>query len=80
VHPGAYLEERILLLSLELVGTEDTQTARSLVFAQTSIVALEELEDIIDNDGLEVDLLLVVQILSLEFNLNREWSGECEFD
>ena len=66
---NAYLEEGVLLLALELVGAEKFETAIGLVISKTGLVALKELEDVVDNDGLEVDLLLVVQILGLELDL-----------
>ena len=65
----AYLKERVLLLALELVGAEKFETTGGLVVGETVLIALEELEDVIDDDGLEVDLLLVVEVLSLELNL-----------
>lgn len=65
----AYLEEGVLLLTLEFVGTEDLETAVSLLGSKTVLLALEELEDIFDNDGLEVNLFLVVEVLSLQFDL-----------
>ncbi len=64
-----YLEEGVLLLALEPVGTEKLETAGSLVVGKTVLVALKQLEDIVDNDGLKVDLLLVVEVLSLELDL-----------
>ena len=64
-----YLEEGVLLLALELVGAEKFETTGGLVVGETVLIALEELEDVIDDDGLEVDLLLVVEVLSLELNL-----------
>ena len=65
----AYLKERVLLLALELVGAEELETAVGLLVSQTVLVALEQLEDVIDDDGLEVDLLLVVEVLGLELDL-----------
>jgi hypothetical protein len=64
-----YLKERVLLLALELVGTKDTETTSGLVVSKTVLVALKQREDIIDDNGLEVDLLLVVKVLCLELNL-----------
>ena len=71
----AYLKERVLLLALELVGAEKFETAIGFVISKTGLVALKELEDVVDNDGLEVDLLLVVQILGLELDLGRGING-----
>ena len=68
---NTHLEERILFFRFKLVGTENLNTAGSLFFSQTFTVALEELEDVLDGDGLDVDLLLVVQVLGLELDLNR---------
>lgn len=70
-----YLKERVLLLGLELVGTEKTETAGGLLISKTVLRALEELEDVLDDDSLEVDLLLVVKILRLELNLSEKDRG-----
>ena len=64
-----YLEEGVLLLALELVGAEKFETTGGLVVGETVLIALEELEDVVDDDGLKVDLLLVVEVLSLELDL-----------
>jgi hypothetical protein len=64
-----------LLLALELVGTEESETALSLSIVETVVGGLEQLEDIVNDDSLEVDLLLVVQVLSFEFNLYLDVSG-----
>ena len=66
---GTHLEEGVLLLALELVGTEELETACSLLVGKTVLVALEQLEDIVDDDSLEVDLLLVVKVFGLELDL-----------
>ena len=65
----AYLQERILLLALELVGAEKFETTVGLLVRKTVLIALEELEDIVDNDSLQVDLLLVVEVLGLQLDL-----------
>ena len=70
----AYLKEGILLLALQLVGAEELETACSLLVGETVLVTLEQLEDIVDNDGLKVNLLLVVKILSLELDLKKRTS------
>ena len=64
-----YLEERVLLLALKLVGAEELQTAGGFLVSQTVLVALKQLEDIVDNDSLQVDLLLVVEVLGLQLDL-----------
>lgn len=66
---GTHLEERILLLMLELVRTEEAQTALCLRVVETVLGRLEESEDVLDDDGLEVDLLLVIEIFGLELDL-----------
>ena len=68
---NTYLEEGVLLLVLELVGTENLEAAGSLLAGKTLVVALEELEDVLDGDGLDVDLLLVVQVLGFELDLRE---------
>lgn len=60
---STYLQESILVLLLELVGTEETETASRLFACQTLVVALEELEHVFNDDGFKVDLFLVVEIL-----------------
>ena len=56
----AYLKEGVCLLCLESVGTEQLQTALSLGTVETGIRALEQLEHIVDDDGLQINLVLVV--------------------
>ena len=65
-----YLQERVLLLILELVRAEKLKTTLGLVALETFGVALKELEDVVDNDGLQIDLFLVIQVLGLQLNLN----------
>ena len=72
-----YLEEGVLLLALETVRTENLETAGRFLARETLVVALEELEDVLDGDGLDVDLLLVVQVLSLELNLEGRRQFDC---
>ena len=65
----AYLKERVLLLALELVGAEKFETAVGFVISKTGLVALKELEDVVDDDRLEVDLVLVVKIFRAKLDL-----------
>ena len=58
-----------MLLLLKLVGAEKTETAGGLLGIETLIVALEQGEDIIYNNGFEVDFLFIIQILGLQLNL-----------
>lgn len=46
-----HLKEGVLLLILELVGTEKLQTTGSLIIFETTLVALKQFENIVDNDG-----------------------------
>lgn len=62
---SAYLEKSILLLRLQLVGTEETETTCSLFDIKTLVVTLEELEHVVNDDSFKVDLFLVVEILCL---------------
>lgn len=55
-----HLKEGVLLLILELVGTEKLQTTGSLIIFETTLVALKQFENIVDNDGFEINFLLVV--------------------
>lgn len=66
-----YLEKSILLLRFKSVGTEQFQTAYSLGSVKTLIRALQEFEHIVDNDGLQINLVLVVQILRAKLNLRK---------
>jgi len=63
------LEERILLLRFELVWTENVKTAGSFLVGKTFLRAFKKFEHILNHDGLQVNLLLVVEVLSLELNL-----------
>jgi hypothetical protein len=63
------LEECVLFLRLELVGTEDAKTTGSLLVGKTPFRAVEELKHVLNHDGLQVDFFLVVEVLSLEFDL-----------
>jgi hypothetical protein len=65
------LQERVLLLGLQLVGTENAETAGGLLAGKTILRRLEEREDVVDDNGLQVDLLLVVQVLSLKLDLEN---------
>lgn len=60
---STHLEESILLLGLELVGTEETETTCGLFTIKTLVVTLEELEHVFNDDSLKIDLFLVVEIL-----------------
>ena len=71
---SARLQEGVLFLGLEFVGAEDFETVGGLWGIEALVVALEKLEDVVDDDRLEIDLFLVVEILCLEFDLGR--SGE----
>lgn len=62
---SAYLEKSILLLGLQLVGTEETETTCSLFDIKTLVVTLEELEHVVNDDSFKVDLFFVVEILCL---------------
>ena len=56
----AYLEEWVLLLRLQSVRTEQLDTTSRLGAVQTRFLTLQQLEDVIYNDGLQIDLVLVV--------------------
>ena len=63
--------DSLFLLLLELVGTEDSDTALSLGIGETIPVALKELEDLLHDNVLDVHLVLVVEIGSGELDLSR---------
>ena len=71
VHGEAYLEERVLFFRLELVGPEEFESTLCLLFRQTLLRALEQLEHIVYDDGLQINLVLVVQILRAKLDLRR---------
>ena len=77
MHTITNLEKSILLLLLKLVRAENVVTTLGLVSRETSIVALQELEDVLDNDCLEVDLLLIIQVFCLQFDLNEKMMNIC---
>ena len=63
------LKNGVLLLRLELVGTEELETALGLGGRKTLLGTLEQLEDVVDDNGLKVDLFFVVKVVGLEFDL-----------
>lgn len=63
-----YLKERILLFRLEPVGAEKFETAKGFLNGQTDGITLEKFEHVFNADGLEVDFLLVVQVLSAKLD------------
>ena len=68
---NTYLKESILFLVFEPVRAEDFITALRLFLGETLIVALEELEDILNDDRLKVNLFLVVEVLCAKLNLGH---------
>ena len=68
----AHLEEGVLLFTLELVGAKEVETTLGFFRVETLFRALEKFEHIVDNDGLKIDLLLVVEVFSRELNLGRD--------
>lgn len=65
------LQERVLFLLLKLVGTKKFDSTLCLVIIETVLVTLKEFEDILNNDGLEVDLFFVIQVLRFQLNLTK---------
>lgn len=70
------LQERVLFLGFQPVGTKELETALSLGFGEAVIGALEERKNVIEDDGFEINLVLVVEILGFEFNLMEGLEGE----
>lgn len=66
------LEECVLFLRLELVGTENAKTALGFLISKTSLRAVEKFKHILDHNCLQINLLLVVEVLSLELDLRGE--------
>lgn len=60
-----------MFLLFQLVRTEELKTAGSFIWRETIFVALKEFEDILDDNGFKIDLLLVVEIFGLEFDLSE---------
>lgn len=58
-----------MFLRLELVGTENSKTTGSLIIGETIFCAFEKGEYVLDHDGLQIDLFLVVEVFSLELDL-----------
>ena len=69
---SAYLQDGILFLRLEFVGTEEVEATSCLFRWKTLIGALQKFEDVFDDYRLKIDLFLVIEVLRLEFNL-EEW-------
>lgn len=61
-----------MLFGFQLVGPEKFQAALGFLLSESIGVTLKEGKHIVDDDGLEIDLLLIVQVLSLEFNLGTQ--------
>jgi hypothetical protein len=68
---NAHLEKRILLLVFQLIGAKKFQSSLDFLFIEAILVALQELEYIRYCYCLQVDLVLVVQIVSREVYLQR---------
>lgn len=69
-HKSTNLKEGVLILLLKLVRTENIETTLGFLVGETVVSALKQLEDIVDDDGLEVDFFLVIQVLRLKLDLN----------
>lgn len=67
----SYLEERVLLLRLELVGPEEFDTAGGLFLGEALVGTLQQLEDVVEDDSLQIDLLLIVKVLCFQLDLTR---------
>ena len=67
-----YLEERVLLLRLQSVRTEKLETASRLGTIQTRFCALQQLKHIVYDDGLQINLVFVVQILRAKLDLQND--------
>ena len=66
------MEDVLFRLFLELVGTKDTDTVDGLGLGETSLVTLEESEDILHDNVLDIDLVLVVQVGGSELDLTDQ--------
>jgi hypothetical protein len=66
-----HLEERVLVHGLELVRAKELETALGLGLGETLLVAQEEGKDVVEDDGLEIDLVLVVQTVGFKPNLSH---------
>ena len=65
------LQEGILFLMLELVVTENFNTTCSFLVRETLLRAVEEFKHVVDHNGFQVNLFLVVKVLGLELDLGR---------
>lgn len=61
-----------MFFGFELVGAEEFEPTGTLFSRKTLIVTLKKFEDIIDNNGLQVNFFLIIEVLRLQFNL---WVG-----
>ena len=68
---SAYLENRVLLLRFKPVGTEQLKTTHGFVRGETVLVALQELEDVVNDNSLQIYFFLVVEVLCLQLDLQR---------
>ena len=66
------IKDSLFRLLLELVGTKDTDTVDGLGLGETSLVTLEEGEDILHDNVLDIDLVLVVQVGGSELDLDDQ--------
>jgi hypothetical protein len=66
------MKDSLFRLFLELVGTKDTDTVDGLGLGETSLVTLEESEDILHDNVFDIDLVLVVQVGGSELDLDDQ--------
>jgi hypothetical protein len=66
------MKDLLFRLFLELVGTKDTDTVDGLGLGETSLVTLEESEDILHDNVFDIDLVLVVQVGGSELDLDDQ--------
>ena len=61
-----------MLLRFKSVGAKKLETTGGLCRVETSIRALQELEDVVDDDSFQIDLVLVVQVLRAQLDLVKK--------
>ena len=66
---STYLEEGILLVTLQLVGAKELDTTSSLGVVQPRFCTLQQFEDVINHDGLQIDLVLIIKVLRTKLDL-----------
>lgn len=66
---STYLQKGIRFLDFDFVRTKQAQSAVDFRLSESILVALQELERVLDDDRLQVDFFPVVKVFGLQLNL-----------